>query len=304
LLLGCCPYELLEGTKSDLGPCPRYHAVPLKNDYEEARKKEDFGYDYELMLKLDELVRECDTRIKKHEQRIQIEEQEKLKNDPLEREIYELQQKAEKLGEEGNVDAYMEINKQIELLKQKKLTEQSQQVPSGIVGEIIQKIGPQSQQQKLRPCEVCASLLSINDKRLADHYAGKLHSGWNTIRNKLKELRALYAQGKLLVKTQSGEKPRSREREVEKDRDRDRSRGRDGHYDTERRERRDKDRDRERDRERDDNRKRSRDRDRDRDRRRDRERTERDRETDDKRRDNERERDRETKYKEKRESRI
>jgi len=46
-----------------------------------------------------------------------------LKNDPLEREIYELQQKAEKLGEEGNVDAYMEINKQIELLKQKKLTE-------------------------------------------------------------------------------------------------------------------------------------------------------------------------------------
>jgi predicted transcriptional regulator len=30
------------------------------------------------MLKLDEIVRDCDTRIKKHEQRIQREEQEKV----------------------------------------------------------------------------------------------------------------------------------------------------------------------------------------------------------------------------------
>jgi hypothetical protein len=46
-----------------------------------------------------------------------------IKNDPIEREIYELQQKAEKLGEEGNVDAYMEITRQIEALKQKKFIE-------------------------------------------------------------------------------------------------------------------------------------------------------------------------------------
>jgi ribosome-binding protein aMBF1 (putative translation factor) len=30
------------------------------------------------------------------------------------------------------------------------------------VGEVLQRIGPQSQQQKLRPCEVCGSLLSVN----------------------------------------------------------------------------------------------------------------------------------------------
>lgn len=47
------------------------------------------------------------------------------------------------------------------------------------------------QQQKLRLCEVCGAFLGIhdNDRRLADHFGGKLHMGFVFLRTKLDELR-------------------------------------------------------------------------------------------------------------------
>lgn len=49
------------------------------------------------------------------------------------------------------------------------------------------------QQQKLRVCEVCSAYLGIhdNDRRLADHFGGKLHLGFITIREKLYELKVI-----------------------------------------------------------------------------------------------------------------
>jgi len=46
------------------------------------------------------------------------------------------------------------------------------------------------QQQKLRVCEVCSAFLGIhdNDRRLADHFGGKLHVGFITLRSKLANL--------------------------------------------------------------------------------------------------------------------
>lgn len=47
------------------------------------------------------------------------------------------------------------------------------------------------QQQKLRVCEVCSAYLGIhdNDRRLADHFGGKLHLGFIKIREKLSDLK-------------------------------------------------------------------------------------------------------------------
>jgi len=46
------------------------------------------------------------------------------------------------------------------------------------------------QQQKLRVCDVCSAFLGIhdNDRRLADHFGGKLHVGFITLRSKHAEL--------------------------------------------------------------------------------------------------------------------
>lgn len=44
--------------------------------------------------------------------------------------------------------------------------------------------------QKLRVCDVCGAFLSIfdSDRRLADHFGGKLHLGYLQIRRKIKEI--------------------------------------------------------------------------------------------------------------------
>ncbi len=54
------------------------------------------------------------------------------------------------------------------------------------------------QQQKLRVCEVCSAYLGIhdNDRRLADHFGGKLHMGFVFLRDKLAELRVSERNGK------------------------------------------------------------------------------------------------------------
>ena len=56
------------------------------------------------------------------------------------------------------------------------------------------------QQQKLRVCEVCGAYLGIhdNDRRLADHFGGKLHLGFITIREKLEDLKVIVYSGNLL----------------------------------------------------------------------------------------------------------
>jgi len=58
------------------------------------------------------------------------------------------------------------------------------------------------QQQKLRVCEVCSAYLGIhdNDIRLADHFGGKLHLGFMTIREKLTELEKTAAPRKDFLK--------------------------------------------------------------------------------------------------------
>merc|ERR1719400_2346303 len=96
------------------------------------------------------------------------------------------------------------------------------------------------QQQKLRVCEVCLAYLGIhdNDRRLADHFGGKLHLGFIQIREKLVELqgtmdvrRLAKRESKMLessVERSSGRKDVEERRRERGDRDeRRRSRSRD-----------------------------------------------------------------------------
>lgn len=57
------------------------------------------------------------------------------------------------------------------------------------------------QQQKLRVCEVCSAYLGLhdNDRRLADHFGGKLHLGFIQIREKLDQLKVSGTQTRLNV---------------------------------------------------------------------------------------------------------
>ncbi|GAB1867138.1 Putative RNA-binding protein Luc7-like 1 [Camponotus japonicus] len=276
-LLACCPHEILSSTRMDLGECPQIHDLALRADYEAAQKKKDHFYDIDAMEHLQNFIADCDRRTEQAKQRL-AETQEELSAEVaakansvhvLAEEIGKKLAKAEQLGEEGFVEESMKLMGEIDELRKKK-NEAEQEYRNSMPASSYQ-------QQKLRVCEVCSAYLGIhdNDRRLADHFGGKLHLGFIKIREKLAELQKTVEERRKEKRESMLDRRRDRDREDrDKDRDRDRSRGGLGYRDRER----DRDRDRERDRDRDRERDRDRDRDRERDRERDRDRERRDRE--------------------------
>ena len=78
---------------------------------------------------------------------------------------------AEELGNQGEVEESVKMLERVEDLKKKK-GEAENEYRSSMPASSYQ-------QQKLRVCEVCSAYLGIhdNDRRLADHFGGKLHLG-------------------------------------------------------------------------------------------------------------------------------
>merc|ERR550519_2982981 len=89
---------------------------------------------------------------------------------------------AEQMGAEGKVEESIKLMEEVETIRKKK-AEAEQEYRNSIPASSYQ-------QQKLRVCEVCSAYLGIhdNDRRLADHFGGKLHLGFIKIRDKLTEL--------------------------------------------------------------------------------------------------------------------
>ena len=89
---------------------------------------------------------------------------------------------AEQAGAEGKVEESMKFMEEVEDVRKKKMSAELEYRNSMPASSY--------QQQKLRVCEVCSAYLGIhdNDRRLADHFGGKLHLGFIKIREKLDEL--------------------------------------------------------------------------------------------------------------------
>ncbi|XP_043279069.1 putative RNA-binding protein Luc7-like 1 isoform X2 [Venturia canescens] len=236
----------------DLGDCPQIHDLALRADYEAAQKKKDHFYDIDAMEHLQNFIADCDRRTEQAKQRL-AETQEELSAEVaakannvhvLAEEIGKKLAKAEELGEEGFVEESMKLMGEIDELRKKK-NEAEQEYRNSMPASSYQ-------QQKLRVCEVCSAYLGIhdNDRRLADHFGGKLHLGFIKIREKLAELeKTVEDRRKEKRETMMDRDRRERERDREdRDRDRDRSDRRGLSY-RERERDRDRDRDR-RDRER------------------------------------------------------
>merc|ERR1719509_416219 len=91
---------------------------------------------------------------------------------------------AETMGADGNVEESIKLMEEVEEIRKNK-AEAEQDYRNSMPASSYQ-------QQKLRVCEVCSAYLGIhdNDRRLADHFGGKLHLGFIQIREKLVELQA------------------------------------------------------------------------------------------------------------------
>ncbi|XP_059047059.1 putative RNA-binding protein Luc7-like 1 isoform X3 [Achroia grisella] len=175
----------------DLGECPKIHDLALRADYELASKTKDYFYDIDATEHLEAFIADCDRRTTAAKQRL-AETQEELSAEVTEKAnaVHELAEqigqklaRAEALGEEGMVEESFKLMGEVEELRKKKM----------VAEQDYRNSMPASsyQQQKLRVCEVCSAYLGIhdNDRRLADHFGGKLHLGFITIREKLAGLK-------------------------------------------------------------------------------------------------------------------
>merc|ERR1712088_243548 len=291
-LMTCCPHELLASTRMDLGECPKVHDLALRADFEAAARNKDYFYDVDAGEHLKSFIEDCDRRTELAKKRL-METQEELsaevtskaeKVHALAEAIGKKLAQVEQAGAEGKVDESIKLMDEVEQTKKKKVDAEQEYRNSMPASSY--------QQQKLRVCEICSAYLGIhdNDRRLADHFGGKLHLGFIKIREKLDELMKTYEDRKTKrreVRIRDGLPPtgasdfsyvgegrgglgdaaRDREREEERRR-RTRSRSRDRSRDRRDRRRRSRSRSRSRDRDRHRHKRRHRSRSRDRDRRR------------------------------------
>ncbi|XP_026421665.1 putative RNA-binding protein Luc7-like 2 isoform X1 [Papaver somniferum] len=177
--------------------------------------------------------------------------------------INEKLKKAEDLGELGMVDEAQKALEEAEALK--KLGARLEPLPDS---SKYTAADVRITDQKLRVCDICGAFLSVydSDRRLADHFGGKLHLGYMQIREKLAELQEDRNKIRKVV-DRSEDDRRSKDRSVDRDRasSRDRRVSRDDRGDTRDRGRdydrrnRDHDRDRNRERERESERSRNHD---------------------------------------------
>uniref|UniRef100_A0A673SQ85 LUC7 like 2, pre-mRNA splicing factor n=1 Tax=Suricata suricatta TaxID=37032 RepID=A0A673SQ85_SURSU len=162
-LLNCCPHDVLSGTAMDhlqsfIADCDRRTEVAKK--------------------RLAETQEEISAEVAAKAERVH----------ELNEEIGKLLAKVEQLGAEGNVEESQKVMDEVEKARAKKREAE----------EVYRNSMPASsfQQQKLRVCEVCSAYLGLhdNDRRLADHFGGKLHLGFIEIREKLEELKRVVAE--------------------------------------------------------------------------------------------------------------
>ncbi|XP_074521250.1 putative RNA-binding protein Luc7-like 1 [Halichoeres trimaculatus] len=244
-LLDSCPHDILSGTRMDLGECMKVHDLALRADYEIASKEQEYFFELDAAEHLQSFIADCDRRTELAKKRL-AETQDEISAEvaakaervhELNEEIGKLLARAEQLGGEGNVDEAQQVLEMVE--KTRALKKEAE--------DVYRNSMPASsfQQQKLRVCEVCSAYLGLhdNDRRLADHFGGKLHLGFIEIREKLEKLRKAVVEKQERMRTrrreerekedererqweQEREREREREREWERERDRDRERRR------------------------------------------------------------------------------
>ncbi|CAK7229106.1 splicing factor [Sporothrix curviconia] len=185
-IAGTCPHDLFTNTKQDLGMCPKVHADALKAEYEalSPAEKAKYGFDYDYMRDLQKYIEECNRRIEIAQRRLDKTPDEIRQTNVLLRAINELNDsiaqglvEVEVLGEAGLVGLAMD-----ELLRVRQTTQVRVDREKELKA-LSDTSGP-SGHQKLQVCDVCGAYLSRldNDRRLADHFYGKMHLGYAQMR--------------------------------------------------------------------------------------------------------------------------
>ncbi|KAH7161694.1 hypothetical protein EDB81DRAFT_641934 [Dactylonectria macrodidyma] len=185
-IAGTCPHDLFTNTKQDIGPCPKVHSEGLKAEYEGLgdREKQKYGFEYDYMRDLQKYIDECNRRIDAAQRRLEKTPDEIRQTNVLLKGISELSSsisngllEVEILGSMSEVSRAQDELFRVRQATQAKLDREKE------LKALSDTSGP-SGHQKLQVCDVCGAYLSRldNDRRLADHFYGKMHLGYAQMR--------------------------------------------------------------------------------------------------------------------------
>ncbi|KAJ1032992.1 hypothetical protein NDA16_000271 [Ustilago loliicola] len=177
--------------KVDLGPCPKSHTPKYKDEYRKAlasgERFPDFEREHENNIL--SFINDIDRKIAANKRRLEQTPEELAKFANMNREISEIETalaavmaEVEALGEQGQIEESLAELAKADALKEEKAQKEKElhnaQENSGASGH-----------QKLRVCDVCGAYLSIldSDRRLADHFGGRMHLGYLRLREMIGE---------------------------------------------------------------------------------------------------------------------
>lgn len=191
-IVGTCPSDLFTNTRGDIGACPKKHSEALKAEYDAAdeAQKRRWGFEFEYLRDLQHQIEDCNRKINSAQMRLEKTPDEIARSNALLKQIADLSKtintsilEIQVMSESGLVNqAYAEFFK----LRQAKHTKEERERE---LKELSDTSGP-SGHQKLQVCDVCGAYLSRldNDRRLADHFYGKMHLGFSQMRKTYEKL--------------------------------------------------------------------------------------------------------------------
>ncbi|CCK68242.1 Luc7p KNAG_0A05790 [Huiozyma naganishii CBS 8797] len=185
-LVGSCPYDLFQNSKQSMGKCPQIHLLKYKMQYEKMKKQgHDFlNFEREYFTILSKFINDCNGQTRIALKRLEHTPEERAKIQQVTNELDELDTRIGLMMQE--IDSLIEHNEVVKAMQQSvKLQEMqdNRKVVAKKIKNITENVG-QSAQQKLQVCEVCGAYLSRldTDRRLADHFLGKVHLGYVKMR--------------------------------------------------------------------------------------------------------------------------
>ena len=165
---GSMGYDLQRsmGREQPLAVLPEWNALPQD-------KQDAYGYEHELCIFLEALIRSCDKNVEKardaHERgATDVTPQEAQQLLDLETKIADIQKRSEAAVESGDVDTSLSLLAEVDQLEQKKRQ----------VGHMEEKT------KKVLVCEVSGNVVQNTEIRIQEHYQGRLYLGWKKVRDR------------------------------------------------------------------------------------------------------------------------
>mmetsp|Transcript_8498 Transcript_8498/g.12536 ORF Transcript_8498/g.12536 Transcript_8498/m.12536 type:complete len:265 (+) Transcript_8498:53-847(+) len=182
-LMGFCPYH----SRLRMSACPSQQCPvnpTLKQQYEKEKSQgKRFKFEEDTIRYYERLIRDVEREKVRNSKRLEVQNKTSVRDQDneeiiaIEKEMHRLTNEIEKAGEEGEVEEALEKTSKLEELTKEKEALKARTNKTG-------------NHQELIVCDVCAKILSVNetDQRLADHFAGTTHLGYQKVREQLEKL--------------------------------------------------------------------------------------------------------------------